>query len=190
MTNLHEPVVLRFGGHERTLPLIALAITLRRSPEQTARTLDVLIHGPPERRPASTTDASVPLPPSHGEGVGGGARSERSASSGSETIESGAMPCETFQKNIEAERSDPERSDRERCAGESGVAIVELARRIAIDLGDENNERAIRRLVETYPRPVLEQALRRTLLIPVDRIRSTRGAIFTGIVRKLGAHLR
>jgi len=86
------------------------------------------------------------------------------------------------------ERSDPQRSEREPRAREGGdVDDTTFARMIASDLGDEENIGAIRKLVATYPRPLLEQALRRTLAVPADRIRSSRGAIFTGIVRKLAA---
>lgn len=184
---LQEPVMLRFRGHERTLPLAALALSFRRSPDRIATILEFLIQGPPERRAPPTTEAPRPLPPARGEGVGGGACPERSETLGPETI--GSETSGTLERNLQ-ERSDPLRSERERHARETDIdapASADLALRLAMDLGDRENVAALRRLVDQHPTEVLDRALRLTLAVPAERIRSSRGAIFTGIVRKLAA---
>jgi hypothetical protein len=103
---------------------------------------------------------------------------------GADASASDTVGNETSEENLD-ERSERERS--ERCAREpDDIDDATLARVIASDLG-EDNVHAIRKLVAMFPRAVLDEALRRTLAIPGDRVRSTRGAIFTGIVRKLAA---
>lgn len=70
-------------------------------------------------------------------------------------------------------------------AGEgAGTADVDT---LVAQLGSDANRVAIERLASLHPRPLLYEALRRTLRIPPERIRSSRSAIFTGIVRKLAA---
>lgn len=175
---LQEPVTIGFRGHERALPLAALALSFRRDPERTATALEFLIQGPPEGRPTSPPEAFAPPYEVRGEGVGGGVHSERSETFGFRTSGS-----ETLEQKLD-ERSDPKRSERERRA--RGMrSDAELARQIAIDLRDEVHVVAIRKLVAAHPRPLLDDALHRTLTVPADRVRSSRGAIFTGIVRKL-----
>lgn len=183
-TLLQEPVLVRFRGHERALPLASIALTFRRSPERTASSLEYLIQGPPEDRSPTTPGAPVPLPPARGEGERGWGTSEtlEPGTNGSETSGS-----ETLDRNLE-ERSGPERSERERSDGRARDHEVDdatLARMIAIDLGDEDNLGAIRKLVAAHPRALVDQALVRALAVPADRVRSSRGAIFTGIVRRL-----
>lgn len=63
----------------------------------------------------------------------------------------------------------------------------QFARMLAERLGDPGSIAGFRRLAETHPEPLLGEALRRTLLIPCDRITKSRGACFVGIVRKLVA---
>ena len=167
MTNLHEPVYLRFRGRTRRLPLLAIATALRRDASGAIEALEILINGPPETRP----DGPCSPPPIPGEGgKGGGERS-------------GTLGPGTFEQNLE------ERSERERSDGHARETMEPeaFARFLATQLGDERNLAAIRRLVARYPRDVLGQALRLTLEVPPERVRSSRGAIFTGIVRKLAA---
>jgi hypothetical protein len=52
-------------------------------------------------------------------------------------------------------------------------------------LGPEANPVAISRLVDSHPRALLSEALRRALLVHPENIRHSRSAVFTGIVRKL-----
>lgn len=170
---LREPVTIGFRGHERALPLAALALSFRRDPEHTATALEFLIQGPPERCPTTPSEDFTPAREDRGEGEGGGVRSERSETLGPGTLE------QKFDQ-----RSDPKRSERERRARDMR-GDTEVARQLAVDLGDEVNVAAIRKLVAAHPRPLLDDALHRTLGVPADRIRSSRGAIFTGIVRKL-----
>ena len=183
---LREPVKIGFRGHERALPLAALALSFRRSPERTATALEYLIQGPPEGRPNAPSEEPAPAREDRGEGVGGGVRSERSETLEPRTIGSETFGSETLEQEIEkrSDRKRSERSDGDRRARED-VDDDELARRFAVDLADEANVAAIRKLVVTHPRSLLEQALRRALAVPADRIRASRAAIFTSIVRKL-----
>lgn len=181
MTNLHESVYLRFRGRTRRLPLVAIATALRRDARGAVQALEILIQGPPENREPTPAEHAVPSERNRGEGVRGGVypeRSERRAPR-SETI-----GTSTFPQELE-ERSDRERSDAP--ARERDVDDDAFARSVAIDLGDEDNLAAIRKLVLRHPRLVLEHARRAALAVPGDRVRSSRGAIFTGIVRKLAA---
>lgn len=170
MTSPHEPVRLRFHGRMRRLPLMSFAAAFQRDIKTTARALDTLIQGPPENHAeagppedAADNHRSGPLP-AHGEGgKGGGVRSERSG---------------TFDQDLES------RSERERSAV-GGASERAIADRLARALDDTENFAAILTLVRAYPEPLLDEALRRTLAVPADRIRGTRGAIFTGILRKL-----
>jgi hypothetical protein len=164
MTGLHESVYLRFRGRTRSVPLLAIATVLRRDAAGAATALDILINGPPEARQPVCPSS----PPDSGEGGKGGG--ERSETSGSETFN------ENFEKRSETERSERKRSE-----------PTDVARRFAVELSDEENVGAIHVLVDRYPAHVLEQALRLTLAVPPHRVRSSRGAIFTGIVRKLAA---
>jgi len=63
--------------------------------------------------------------------------------------------------------------------------VERLARVLADRLGDPGSLAGFTKLVQTHPEPLLEEALRRTLLIPADRITRSRGACFVGVVRKL-----
>lgn len=170
MTNPHEPVRMRFRGHMRRLPLMSFAAAFQRDVESTARALDMLIQGPnagavpPPSHDNRTNSSALPL---HGEGgKGGGERSE------------------TLKEDFE-ERSERQRSERERCTVGGALNERELAHRLARALDDTENFAAILTLVRTYPEPLLDEAVRRTLAVPADRIRGTRGALFTGIIRRL-----
>jgi len=165
MTNLHEPVYLRFRGRTRRLPLFAMAWALRGAAPRAAEGLHLLINGPPENRTADPS--SHPRRSGEG-GKGGGERSE-------------TLGPETFEQNLE-ERSERERADEPVREAMDAEVFAQL---LAKQLGDERSLAAIRRLVAEHPHDVLGQALRLTLRVPPERVRSSRGALFTGIVRKL-----
>lgn len=176
MTSPLEPVYLRFRGRTRRLPLLAIAIALRRDAPSAAQALEILINGPPESL-APSDDARRLHHQSRGEGVGGGVFPECS--------ERGAQRSETKSNDPNDERSE-----------RSGADVVDnesFARAIAIDLGDQENVGAIRKLVDRHPRLLLEQARRAALAVPGHHVRSSRGAIFTAAVRRLAgesAHSR
>jgi hypothetical protein len=169
MTNLHEPVYLRFRGRTRRLPLVAIATALRRDAAGAVQALEILIQGPPENR--SSANTSVPTASSaplarHGEGVGGGVQEQQQQTHMN-------LSCEQEQRHGDGG------------VGEgAGPADVDT---LVAQLGSDANRVAIERLANLHPRPLLYEALRRTLRIPPERIRSSRSAIFTGIVRKLAA---
>lgn len=166
--NLFEPVGLRFRGRERFLPLLALAAAFRQTVEEIARGLVILIDGPDVPALPAPESSSSPV---NGEGVGGGVRSETfgSETSGPKTEESERERSQTFRRG--------------------GAREGELAMEIATALDDAKNVGAIRKLVRRHPEPLLRDALTRTLAIPSERIRGSRGAVFTGIVRKLACEL-
>lgn len=62
-----------------------------------------------------------------------------------------------------------------------------LAESLAIALDDPGSIGGYLKLTRVYPAALLREALRRTLFIPGSRIRTSRGACFTAIVRKLAA---
>ncbi len=173
MSSAQESVYLRFRGHSRRLPLVSLAAALRRDVQGAADALEILIQGPPESR----ADA-----PSVAPSVGGKGGRDRSfvrsdAARGTqsvETIESGEKL--KGGRSIGSEPSARDESDHE------------VARRIAYALGDTENVGAIERLVATYPRATIELAFDRAKAVPPERIRVTRGALFTSLVRKLAEH--
>lgn len=76
---------------------------------------------------------------------------------------------------------EPERPD----AREGTHADGTLAAHLARSLGDEANLRGLERLVAGHPEALLRRALAVTLRVPAGRIRSSRGAYFTGVVRRL-----
>lgn len=169
MTNLHESVYLRFRGRTRRLPLVAIATALRRDAAGAVQALEILIQGPPENRVSADAPATpaVSAAPAtlHGEGVGGGVQEQQQ---------------EQTHMNLSCEQEHGDGG-----AGEgAGPADVDT---LIAQLGSDANRIAIERLASLHPRPLLYEALRRTLRIPPERIRSSRSAIFTGIVRKLAA---
>lgn len=159
--DMHEPVGLEFRGRSRFLPILSLATAFRRGVAEVARALVVLIDGP---------DADLSEPESMPDGEGGKGGGERSETFGSETLD-----------------PKPNESERERSEtfGRAHAREDDLATEIATVLDDEDNVGAIRKLIGLHPEPLVRDALTRTLAIPADRIRGSRGAIFTGIVRKL-----
>jgi len=165
MSNSHEPVYLRFRGQMRRLPLMSFAAAFRSDVEASARALDTLLgcssEPPVVPQPPPEDPPCLDAPPS-GEGGKGGGERERSR---------------TF---FEQDRK--ERSERERHVPTDERA---LAHRFATALDDTENFAAVLTLVRLHPEPLLEEALRRTLAMPAERLRGTRGALFTGIVRRL-----
>jgi len=59
------------------------------------------------------------------------------------------------------------------------------AREIAALLGDAHSVAGIEVLMREHPGPLVDEALRRTLAMAPEKIRKSRGACFTGIVRTL-----
>lgn len=172
MNDLHEPVYLRFRGRTRRLPLLAIATALRRDATGAVEALEILINGPPESR----IDAAAPLAATAhvsatraGEGdIGGGVHEQ---------------PQEQTQLSMSCEQ---EHEQGDGGAGEGartpGPNLIDT---LAARLGSDANRLALRKLAEAHPAPILHEALRRTMRIPPERIRTSRSAIFTGIVRKL-----
>lgn len=76
---------------------------------------------------------------------------------------------------------EPERPD----AREGTPTRETLAAHLARSLGDEANLQGLERLVASHPEAVLRRALAVTLRVPAGSIRSSRGAYFTGVVRRL-----
>ena len=158
MTSPHEPVRMRFRGHMRRLPLMSFAAAFGRDVASTARALDTLIQGPSE----------LPLPPSlplPGEGGKGGGVQEQTQQI--------TMSCDVDNKQDMGNGG----------LGERGIA--ETAKEIAALLGADTNALAIEKLAREHARPLLLEALRRTKAIAPERIRTSRAAVFTGIVRRL-----
>jgi hypothetical protein len=185
MTAFDERVYLRFRGHTTSLPLAAMALTLGKNLEDAARSLEILILGPPESRPT----AEDPRPVHRrigGEGTRGGVypgRSERPAE------RSGTIGTSSEQ-NLEErpERRGAQRSERSDAPAREDTDDETLARMIAIDLGDEENLAVIRSLVRRHARDHVDRALREALAVPAHRVRASRAAIFTATVRRLAAH--
>jgi hypothetical protein len=169
MTSLHEPVYLRFRGRTKRLPLLAIAVAMRRDGPAAATALEILINGPPADPAPLQEQPSGPHHDSRGEGVGGGVYPGRS--------QRGAQRSEP--KPIEENVHRSERSGSEVADDEA------FARSIAVDLGDEGNVASIRKLVALHSRDLIERACRAALLVPAHRVRSSRGAIFTAVVRRL-----
>jgi hypothetical protein len=181
MSAFHEPVTLRFRGYERTLPVGALAISFRRGADKTARTIAFLTRAASDSLP-TTEDEDVLFLEARGEGTRGGV-----CPSASERSEAGPERPLALQEILQ-ERVGPQRSEHsERSDGHAREDDATLARTIAIDLGEEDHVQAIAKLVAMHPRELIEEALRRALDVPTERIRSSRGAIFTAIVKRLAS---
>lgn len=65
------------------------------------------------------------------------------------------------------------------------IRAERLAENLACALGDRRSLAGFYKLARTYPHDLLQEAERRTMLIPDAQVRRTRGALFTAIVRKL-----
>jgi hypothetical protein len=84
-------------------------------------------------------------------------------------------PVGTF-PTLESRRSD---------AREGPVAMSDLVAHLARSLGEEASLPVLERLVADHPEALLRRALAVTLRVPAERIRSSRTAYFTGVVRRL-----
>jgi len=166
MSTAYEAVYIRFRGSMRRLPLLSFAALLRRDVHAAAGALEVLIHGPPDDRPTWPPAA----PSSHLDPVVGGKGGDRSFAFGRSLGATGRESIGTIGPDEIDEPFDPNRSERR--AREDDVSDEDLARRIAIDLGDEENVLAIRKLVAEHPRERLDRVLRRALAIAPERVRT------------------
>lgn len=156
--DLHEPVGLEFRGRSRFLPILSLAAAFRRGAAEVARGLVVLIDGV-DADPSDSDSAA-------GEGgMGGGV-------SGQEHSET-KMSC-----------SEQDKDKGVGGQGEGGTAS-DLLDEIVRGLGPDANRAALAKLIRSYPDSLVRDALGRTLAIPSERIRGSRSALFTGIVRTL-----
>lgn len=191
-----DKITMAFRGATRTFPVESFATAFRVTPRHALRALDTLVFGPAEFRPqrsASPAHPTVVLPPdpiasdnrrdpassvppastSHGEGGKGGGAQDQALQQHSETS---CLEEKTSRNNANKNNGDGvyERKG-DTVSAESLVAA----------LGTGTNRVAIHRLVLEHPPALLEEALRRTLAIPDARVQTSRGALFTGIVRRL-----
>ena len=159
---------IRQGDERRIIPAVALAAVLRLDPRLLRTTLEEFLD--PDR-----VRSAGPIPPeqpienvtaTYGEGgLGEGERSKRT---------------ETFLKEISLNVRT------ETFGGGLGEpSNAQLAEQLAYALDDFASLGGIAKLTSEHPRPLLEEALRRTLAMPSEKIRKSRGACFTGIVRTL-----
>lgn len=162
--SLSLSITVSDGDRTRTVPALALAAALRISPREVCAVLRFLLH-PGSGEP--TEPEPVPQHPS--DGKGGRGEGERSKTF-------------TFEQNIYLSQ----RFTFGTLGGELGEGHAErLAETLAETLHDPSSLAGFTKLARTHPEPLLQEALRRTLQIPSDRITRSRGACFTGIVRKL-----
>ena len=171
MTSPLEPVLVRFRGRLRRLPLLSFAAGFRHSAEDAGRILETLTHGLPE--PASDPPHNQTAQPSPDVGEGGGGEgSERSTS------------------NVNVPEGNTPNVQRRRCGDDVDESIQDaeaLAAMLARELSDADNLPAFRKLVREHPRTRLLEALRRTQGIAPERIRRNPAAVFTGIAKRLAA---
>jgi len=151
-------IVLRLGNVDRRLPLAALAAVLRVSPRVLRERLTPLVVPTPVDKSGQVVEGE----PTEGE--------ERFVSI-------------SFHRSID-ERFTGIVSTMGGGAGEGTAADV-LAGRLAHELDDRRSVPYLRQLARQYPADLLEEALRRTLAVPRERIRRSLGAYFTGVLRAL-----
>ena len=161
-------VVIRLGDRSRTVPPESLAAVLRLPSSSIRMSLARLLFASSdqcaESEPAATREPT--------EGVGN-------------------APSETLVSDV------PERPDnsprRERCGGErrgsgEGGESPPDAMTLADALDDHAHLAALEALVAQHPASLLRTALTITLARPASSIQSTRGAYFTGVLRRLAGH--
>ncbi len=155
-------IAVRLGTAERRVPLVALAAILR---VPTATLRDALASFLFADSHSDATSDTVPV---------AGGRGERFVS-----IVSVRERNEKFFQKIVSTKGGG--------AGEENTAPspVVTAEHLAASLDDWSSIGHLRLLVARHPPALLEDALRRTLAVPRDHIRKTRGAYFTGVVRAL-----
>jgi hypothetical protein len=154
-------ITLELGTRRRSVPLVALAAAAGLSPRFLRdRLTEVLL-----RCPQGVDNQAVRLEgePTEGE--------ERFVSfiSFHRSIE------EKLERIVSVERGG---------AGERTIASG-LVDRLAEELGDRHSLPYLRQLAEQYPPSLLNEALRRTLAVPRERIRGSRGGYFVGVLRRL-----
>lgn len=155
-------ILLRLGTTERRVPLVAIAAVLRVQPSALRDALGRLLLG-----------AHPIVPVVEGEPTEGEER---------------FVSIISFRERTE--RSfDQVVSTKGGGAGEENTArpVNPTAEDLAAALDDWSSLGHLRLLAARYPSALLDDALRRTLAVPRDRIRKTRGAYFTGVVKALGA---
>ncbi len=168
-------ITIRSGESVRRVPVASLAAVFR-VPVADARTaLAILAYGP--NVPVDNVDASKKSD------VRDPACDPSDGDSPRDTLEAheGNDRSETFRENISSERYVP---------NERSIDARTRARELAIQLDDVANVAAIEQLVRMHARDTIDEALGRTLAIPSERIRKSRGAAFTAIVRILAEEKR
>lgn len=91
--------------------------------------------------------------------------------------------AETFQEKKLSETCRAERSDTFAHEGE----VPALRDTLSKALDDASSRAGLEKLCRAYPKALLFEALRRTQATAPERVRKSRGALFTGIVRRLHA---
>lgn len=165
-TRLDLTIVIEAGSLRRKVPAGALAAVLGVRPRDLRIALLRLLQ--------ATSSSHAPLVPSSGEPPEG-VRSE--AAQRSERTE--IYPSE--RPNVRTG------TPRARVAS-LPPAVDACVATLVEQLRDPGGEPALRRLVVTHPRAVLEVALSRTLAVPQERIRRSRAAYFTALVRAHVSH--
>ena len=155
-------IVLRLGTVDRRLPLAALSAVLRVSPRVLReRLLPLVVHTPVEKSVQVLEGEPT-------EGV------ERFVSiSFHRSIDERLTGIVSTMGGGAGEGTGDERHPQT------------LAQVLASELGDSRSRGYLGHLAQQYPPELLHEALRRTLAVPRERIRTTRGAYFVGVLRAL-----
>jgi hypothetical protein len=157
---------VREGERIRIISLASLAAALSCSPEKLQAILLVLFRCVPEE----VVEGVDKFVEESALGVRGNVRS---VSVRSET---------SLYKNIYESERIVAFGDNSKEHGSTDFAMI-----LAVALDDIGSLGGFRKLLREYPLPLLQEALRRTNRIPPEKIAKSRGALFTGIVRKLAA---
>jgi hypothetical protein len=157
-------ITLSYGSHTRHFPLLSLAAALRLPRQQLRDSLVGLLLASLESEGVYSLLEGEPT-----EG-----KSERSEPSE-------PLPLETTIKPLPNEAF-PEREVEEGKPRDDRTLTAEF---LASVLDDEQNLQALKLLVEGASTEVLKDALAETLAVPIERIRKSRGAYFTALVRRL-----
>ena len=154
----HLELEIRDGPRRRAVPAVALAAMLHVRSRDLHEALFALLD-PDHFKAASQPVENSPGEPTEGERFG------------------------TFPNQKE---NTPERYVRKgEGPGERNPVPARTAREIAVLLDDPHSVAGIEALMRQHPGPLLDEALRRTLALAPEKIRKSRGACFTGIVRTL-----
>lgn len=192
-----EKITMAFRGGTRTFPVESFATAFRVSRERAIEVLEVLVFGPPEHRPPRNAPPAQPTVVVRTDATQSDKRTSSAPPRGQHEPHPSRAQVDSSDSGGRggALRSDPNDNDTspsvalESHARNEDVtehtSDEEYAIHLARALDDMQNLPAIERLVREHPIAVLEEALRRTLKVPLSRVRGTRGALFTGIVRRL-----